>query len=196
MNVEAKVELANGSRMFFIDNFFEPEMVDYICELFQTDGDHWAVTDQFKHSPGRMAWIETSNNLGEIVKFPKLEFIGEHCRAMIPAISDILGKKVKFSRVDLWRDREGYYLPAHYDQGDVDYGLQIYFGTATTTNPRLGLTIYKDIKTPLYQMVYRSNCGYLVDDAWTVMHGMQEAIEPPYERWSVYARYFDQSSDQ
>ena len=193
MNVEASVTLANGSRMFFIDDFFEPEMVDYICQLFQTKGPQWKSTDQFKHSPGRTVWTNPGAEADPtMLRIPELEFIGDYCKSLVPVISGILGKSVQFARVDLWKDSEGYYLPPHCDRGDVDYGCQIYFGNNTTINPKLGLTIYKDLKTPLYQMSYRSNCGYLIDDSYSVMHGMQEAIEPPFERWSVYIRYFDQ----
>ena len=56
MNVEASVSLANGSRMLFIDNFFTPDLVEGLHNIFQNVNDDWKITTQFKHSPGRLVY--------------------------------------------------------------------------------------------------------------------------------------------
>ena len=182
MNVEASVSLANGSRMFFIDNFFTPDLVEGLHSIFQNVNNDWKITTQFKHSPGRLVYTGYQNTV--------MQQVTSYCKDATSWVSGVIGQDVEFKQVDFWLDTKGYYLPAHYDRGDVDFGLQIYMGTKETINPHLGFTVYRDLQTPLYQMCYRDNSGYLVDDAYTVMHGMEEEIVPPFERWSVYVRYF------
>jgi hypothetical protein len=181
MNVDATVNFPNGSKLFLISDFFEPDLAKDIVQYFQTVDDLWQVTSEFEHYPGRLVYKGYDSTIDRIARY---------CTDAARWVGRQLGHQVRFKEFSLWLDQPGYYLPPHVDIGGVDHAVQIYFGNEITIDKKLGFGVYNDTKSPLFQLAYKPNSGYLLDNPTAVVHGMEEPIQAPHQRWSVYVRYF------
>lgn len=180
MIVNATVLFPDSSRFILVDNFFEQSTISSINQLFYSDAD-WETGQEFAHYQGREIYRGTS---------PVLEQIKIHATQI--DIGGILGTEVEFSGVDLWKDSPGYRITPHRDVPGPDYAVQIYMGEGHNTFQMLGTAIYTEKHghtTPLFEISYRPNSGYIVDAPHTVLHGLNHEIPPGYQRYSIYLRY-------
>jgi|688.fasta_scaffold49262_2 hypothetical protein len=180
MIVTATVLFPDSSRFILVDDFFEQSTISSINQLFYSDAD-WEAGHEFTHYPGRQIYRGTS---------PVLEQIKTHATQI--DIGSQLGVEVEFLGVDLWKDSTGYRIIPHRDIPGPDYAVQIYMGEGHNTFQMLGTAIYTEKQshtTPLFEISYRPNSGYIVDAPHTVLHGLNHAIPPDYQRYSIYLRY-------
>jgi len=180
MITNATVSFPNGSRFILVDDFFEQSVITDINQLFYSD-DGWESGYEFAHYPGRQIYCGTSLVLEQIKK-----------HAIAVDIGAVLGVDVEFVGIDLWKDSSGYQITPHCDIPGPDYAVQIYMGEGHNTFQMLGTALY--IKkhhhlTPLFEISYRPNSGYIIDAPHTILHGLNHKIPSNYNRYSIYLRY-------
>ena len=181
MIVNATVSFPDKSKFILIDNFFEESDVADINQLFYSNIG-WQPEQSFFHFPDREIYCGTS---------PVLEQIKTH--AQLVDISSVVGTQVELLAVHLWKDQTiTCKMSPHYDVPGPDYAVQIYMGENCNTSQIPGTAIYADIDpnaTPLFELGYRPNSGYIIDAPHTVLHGINHKTTGDYKRYSVYLLY-------
>jgi hypothetical protein len=182
------VTLASGSRFFIVEDFFEPEQYKSIVELFdQYRADHpdWWADPRYSHAyAGRCVYRGNSAVIEQLQALASAP-------ATVKWISGTVGQVLEYQSLDLWLDLPGYRITPHYDTPSFEYAVQIYVPDPTHVFEMLGTCVYTDHaeRDPLFEIHYRPNRGYLIDQTHTVRHGLNHAIPDQFRRQSVYLRY-------
>jgi hypothetical protein len=182
------VALASGSRFFIVEDFFEPDQYNSIVELFdqyRVDNPDWFEDPRYSHAyRGRMVYRGTSDTVAQLQQLAASP-------DMVNWVSQTVGQDLKYLNLDLWLDLPGYRVTPHYDTPSFEYAVQIYVPNPNHFFEMLGTCVYTDHKlySPLFEIHYRPNRGYLIDRTDSVRHGVNHAISAEFRRQSVYLRY-------
>jgi hypothetical protein len=183
------VNLSTGNRFFIIEDFFEKEQYKSIVELFDqytAENSDWFEDPRYSHAyAGRMVYrgeSTTLTKLQELAASPEI----------VRWISQVVGQNLEYFNLSLWLDLPGYRVTPHYDQSLFEYAVQIYVPDPNHFFEMLGTCVYTDddvVPSPLFEIHYRPNRGYLIDRTDSVKHGVNHAIPAEFRRQSVYLRY-------
>jgi hypothetical protein len=179
MKIHATVQFEQA-RLYLVDQCFDAELLASINQLFADSVTGWIDNTQFAHMPGRLTYqLDNATT----------QAIDRYARQVATQISELLERQVEYVHSSLWLDLPGYRIPPHYDQaGYPDIALQIYAGLSSTSWEMLGTCVYRD-STPLFEMHYRPNSGYLMEYPHLIKHGLNHTIPEQYVRNSVYLRF-------
>ena len=188
MNLSAKIEFPDGSRLFLIEQVFRDPLKTDIIKLFQNhinELEDWPEDKRYNHTfPGRLAYCGQSPVVHQLASFAESE-------SFTRQIAQVLGKNVRFCGLDLWLDKPGYAIKPHCDGTEFDHAIQVYMPYKFEYWQMLGTCVYtsRSPQDALFEMHYRPNSGYLIDKTHTIIHGLNHSIPPQYDRRSVYLRY-------
>lgn len=182
MFVNATVLFPNQSRLLLVNQIFDASTLEQIDSLFVDvhNNPDWQAIPEFAYRPGRLVYRGNS---------PVLNTIQQSLALLQPAVDQALGFATAVVNFDLWCDLPGYQIPPHYDREGHEYALQVYVGDPKLTWEMLGTAVYLDEFTPLFEMHYKTNSGYLIDTTQTILHGLNHRIPDQYLRMHVYTRY-------
>lgn len=186
MKVAAAITLPTESKVWIVDKVFPESMIDQINDCFNTyigqSGRAWEKTANF--APQRLVYQGVHPVIDQINKYGDMFLVNE--------VSRIIKKKVRFVYPSLWIDLPGYELHPHNDVDNFDYAVQVYMGSDYLSKNLFGTSVYQDYDTPLFDICYRQNSGYLFDSTATVLHGIRQPVPEGSMRRSVYLRYTSQ----
>jgi hypothetical protein len=97
-------------------------------------------------------------------------------------LSDI--KQKYFFSVEVWKDEPGYYLGPHKDHPSVENIIITYLNDG---NESMGTMFYDDEKK--HAVPYKSNCGLMLFNSDTIVHGMNKRVDGVNYRHSVYINW-------
>ena len=177
------VTLAAGHRFFIVEDFFEPAQYNALVALFdEYTADHVDWLALPGHFRGRMVYGGASTTLTQLHQLA--------CNPdTIGWISHLVGHDLAFESLSLWLDLPGYQVTPHCDIASFEYAVQIYVPDPDHFFEMMGTCVYTDLDLPLFEIHYRPNRGYLIDQTHTVRHGLHRAIPAGIRRQSVYLRY-------
>jgi hypothetical protein len=182
------VNLATGHRFFIIEDFFEPKQYQSIVQLFEqytAENPDWFEDPRYSHAhQGRMVYCGKSTTLTQLQELAASPDV-------VTWVSQTVGQDLRYLDLDLWLDLPGYQVTPHYDTPSFEYAVQIYVPNPNHFFEMLGTCVYIDtaVRSPLFEIHYRPNRGYLIDRTDSVRHGVHHTIPAEFRRQSVYLRY-------
>lgn len=181
MQVTARTEFANGSRLFLLDSILPTQLALDLLTVFQ-DRAAWQPLEHFAHTPGRCGYTGSSpvpDRLQEYLATP--EFARQ--------VGYILGYPVRFLDYSMWLDLPGFYMSAHRDLDTYGHAVQLYIVDPVTQQaaPPVGTVFFTDQQVPVFEIAYINNSGYLIDKTYTLAHGLSRAAQET-QRHSIYIR--------
>jgi hypothetical protein len=182
----SKFELSTGQRVWLIENFFEQSLAKNITQYFistQSDSTLWQEKNIFSHYQGRSIHIGSTDLIKEIEEFAQSQEVKL-------TIGSVIDKSLEFSTVDLWIDRPGYQIQSHCDlatEPKLFYAIQIYM--ADELIPSIGTMFHSHDGGPLFNLVYKNNCGYVMDRGDKIFHSLNP-VPNNVDRYSVHIKYW------
>jgi hypothetical protein len=180
-----EVKLANGAKIFIIENALDPEVLahaHFLTETFSTQNPLWRKTDssleflRWEYNTADPSFDPIWRGLNSA---PALEFWQQK---LAPG-----GPRLFCSNATFFVDMPGSSpLPPHVEASD-SWVSQVYI-TDRSDNIN-GTTMYNEQKQVLFQLPYRNNTGWLFDNGSMVMHGREHRVPPDLERFSLMAWY-------
>ena len=181
MQVTARTEFANGSRLYLLDNILPLELAQNLLTVFQ-DSAAWQPLENFQHTPGRLGYTGSS---------PVIRTLHEYLAqpGFAQSVGQILGYPVRFLGYTMWQDQPGYYMSAHKDLDQYGHAVHIYIVAPETERsaPAMGTMFFTDTNRPVFEIAYNNNSGYLIDKTYTLTHGLSRPTQGP-SRHSIYVR--------
>lgn len=162
--------------VFLLENFLDPLLIEKLYKYITT-ADNWV--EQEDYHPGDYQNNRLKINWESDTVIEEAHVVFEN---LTDAINQIYKRNNKFVGINLWKDINGYQIPRHADNPDIDIAMQIYLNSE---QGNLGTKFeYQDvtIETP-----YSQNCGYIMDNEGKIIHYFDSAIPPNYVRYSIYA---------
>jgi hypothetical protein len=165
--------LSWGRKVVLLHDYFPLHVLHDLDSMIATD------TWQAHPQPHRQCM---SSQLGDTA-LHLLNHTGHH-------VSEWVGRALKLSSWQLWRDTEGLTYNKHTDLGlfrPAEYHMQIYLGSGCET---MGTRFYNNMftRTPTIQLSYTRNAGYFMARPQLIYHSV--APVPKNQcRLSVIARY-------
>lgn len=170
------------NRLFLVESVIDNQLADRLQSLFNKDQPGWSNSD-FDTTPGRI------QNISQIPIVIETEVYARDVLA--PMVSTVLNKSVKFIGASFWWDFEGYRLKEHYDLPGINYALQMYLDAPGSNVSTLGTGFYNDQSELVTKIPYKHNTGYLLENPWAVLHGMDMEVPQGHQRKSIYLRFAD-----
>ena len=171
----------NGNSVYLLDNYFPEDILSSltdICNGFSESSEQWERTE----------WTDKRYIFKNISQFnPILDnFIKT---VFAPRMMQALHHTLTYESSTLWVDLPGLgkLQPHKEGPGGGTYLMQVYL--TNKSEPFNGTTIYTDDKQVLFQLPYRNNFGWLLDQATGVMHGRHSDVSPNLKRFSIMIRF-------
>jgi hypothetical protein len=172
------IDLVNQSRVLLLEDFFPEPVINQLLELCDTYPDPvvWTVPYGFDHTTLRRSYSGNSAAIAACENW----LSSAEC---VDAMAAVLGHRPQYNNLHLWCDVEGVdSLAPHKEQGG---SCLAQFFITRTEHSYAGTTIYNDDQRLLFQMPYRNNYGWFIDDATRVMHGREHAVPAGIKRFSM-----------
>ena len=153
-------------------DFFDKDIIKQVTQLSNLN--MVPLEKQVEKQRSRVDYQE------EIMK--RLDIFFRHT-SITKALEQKFGTNLKFSSVDIWQDRPGYFLEPHIDDSRIKLALQIYLGDDST-----GTSLYDKENNILKTFEYKLNCGYALLNTDISRHGTAGKVTDKV-RNSIYVRY-------
>jgi len=181
MNIN-KIDLANNSKVYLIDNFLDEthlQIAHDLCDTYYSNREDWEQPDWTKH---RYVYKGGGEKFKKIWQYFGLEGIAD-------VFDSIVDKDKNFIDLQLWCDLPNIpILDPHIEAGA--YLGQLYITKSIDSQyPIHGTSIYNDNKQLLFTMPYRNNFCWFFDKCTSVMHGRNCEVPKGLERFSFLFRY-------
>lgn len=172
----------DNNRLLVVGSVLEAELASKLQTLFDLANPGWSDND-FDTTPGRV------QNISQIPIVLEVEVYARDKLATM--VSTALNKPLKFIGASFWWDFEGYKLTKHFDLPGINYALQIYIDAPGKDIETLGTSFYDKSSKRVTKIPYKHNTGYLLENPWAVLHGLDFTVPEGHQRKSVYLRFAD-----
>jgi hypothetical protein len=183
INVTATVSLPNDSKVYLVNKVFPDELLQQIIDCFSTYPTNKGWTNTANFNPLRYVFNGVH---------PAVAQVNKYATFLADEISTIVGKKIRPVYPSFWIDLPGYELAPHVDVDNFEHAIQVYIGDDEQVKNSMGTSVYADYDTPLFDICYRQNSGYLFDSTHTILHAIRKPILEGSIRKSVYIRFTTQ----
>jgi len=157
--------------LYQLDHFFTQDLLEKLVGYAEQASNWQKVELQEYTSRYSIPWDADS-----VIEETYLIFDG-----LTNSLSDLFGKSLKLTGIQLWQDNEGYTIAPHVDNERVGYSIQIYL---TEGIDHLGTHFFSDTTV---EIPYIVNTGYVTSMAQRIKHGMTKSVPKNHVRYSVYA---------
>lgn len=110
----------------------------------------------------------------------------EETHIVLDSLTDYLNrrfnKKNKFLGLSIYKDLSSLKLLMHTDNPVIDLSIQVYLNS---NNQNLGTKFH--LPQTIFQIPYKVNCGYLMDNNFKIIHSYDGFLDKNYYRYSLYA---------
>lgn len=170
-----------------------------IQDVNKVDGGLWAIGSMFESQqfeeikrevvsvPDSLYTPSTANPLARHeltwTKDGILENLWESFNKTSGYVSSVIGQKVKFGQVRVWKDLDGFRIPFHEDDQSSIAHIQIYISSGSQN---IGTTWYTTKGRTTLPFI--PNTGYLTVCSYKLPHGMLEPVRGE-TRYSLYATF-------
>lgn len=152
----------DGESLYLLGGVFDDKIIKGFNKI-KKETQSLRVTNQ----ADRMSWNLPIDNPSELLS----------------QIKELSGKKFTNVKAALWEDTEGYHIPKHVDNENIEGAMQIYLPDDEGLK-ETGTIFYDGIQE--YQIPFVSNTGYFITNAQKMWHGSGEVVPPGLVRSSVY----------
>jgi hypothetical protein len=101
---------------------------------------------------------------------------------MTEYLNERFNRQNKFLGLSVWKDEHSFQVPVHADNPTINIAIQIYLNG---NDENLGTKFY--INDGVFQVPYKTNCGYLMDNGYGIKHCYDGNPSRDYHRYSLYA---------
>lgn len=168
------------NNLFYVEDFYSEDLLEKIdIDKFLADSENVVEVDVGKSMGTRISIRRTVIN-NDLRKYTitKLE-----------EISSAINLKVDNPVVNIWIDKEGFYMGIHEDNPAIEVSLQIYL---TKDNEDFGTKFYEDFQHDYrnaklrYDFPYKYNCGYIMISEPNQWHGYPIKLKDNERRMTTY----------
>ena len=160
-----------------IHNFLEPELLLKLQNYISNDKLPWEFQEHhdgagYRHDRKKINWVaesvieETHMVLSEMTQY----------------LNERFNRKNRFLGLSVWKDEKSFQVPVHVDNPIINISIQIYLNS---NNQNLGTKFH--VNDGVFQVPYRINCGYLMDNSYGIRHFYDGNPSMGYHRYSLYA---------
>lgn len=158
-----------------IDNVFPSHILDTLNNFLEINT-HWEKVDLQTDWPRRAVhWDQPDTS-----PYKQMHFVFQQ---LTPVIRGIFDEQVEFAHSNMWEDSIDYTIPAHVDNNNINFALQIYLNDA---DPECGTCMYDPDGDIIYKVPFMKNTGYILKNSAHSWHGM---MTPGSVRRSLYVNY-------
>lgn len=106
-------------------------------------------------------------------------------------ISQKLDLNLKLIGIDIWKDKEGFYINKHTDNPVINASLQVYLNHYSNIDYSTKFNLNGTVVSPKNL----TNHGYLIDQRTQISHWMKTKVTSNFERYSIHAIWEEVKSD-
>jgi hypothetical protein len=180
MKINARVQFDNAQLMI-LESVLDVETYSEAQKLF-IETKSWSDSS-FLHYPGRRELELPCKEIDAIQAWAKT--------TLVPQVSDAVHRSVELTSISAWWDQAGYKILPHTDLPGIDLALQVYVPDPNNFFQMLGTSFYRNTRqiSGMFELHYSPNTGYLLENPWAVIHGLNHGIPIGHDRRSLYFRF-------
>lgn len=156
-----------------VDDFFEQPLLQKLLTIAADNTQPWRKLELQEYTARVcLDWIPDS----------VIEETYDVVRSITPLMEDLIGHRLKFNGINLWKDQPSYHIGPHSDRNLIRVALQIYINFCD-----IDLTTHFDWQGKIIHPNNRANSGYIMDNSGHVRHWLANAVPQNFNRYSIYA---------